>query len=228
VAARRKADLLIAAGRVAVNGLAARPGLVVDPARDTITVDGRRVGLPVGQTYLAVNKPKGVLTAASDPRGRRTVIDLLPGSALPRLYPVGRLDLDSHGLVLLTDDGELAGRVMHPRYHVQKEYRVQIRGRPSAESLERVREGMRVGDERFQPARVTMAGREGEDARLTMVLTEGRKREVRRIWQALRHPVIDLERVRIGPVRLGRLSPGSTRPLTATELRQLRQSVGLE
>jgi len=227
VAARRKADLLIARGRVTVNGVVAEPGLAVDPDRDAVSVDGRPVRLPAGHTYLAVNKPAGVLSAASDPRGRRVVIDLLAGAGRPRLYPVGRLDLDSRGLVLLTDDGELAARVMHPRYHVPKEYRVRIRGRPSAESLARVREGMTVGDERFQPARVTLAGRAGDDTRLTMVLTEGRKREVRRIWQALGHRVLELERVRIGPVRLGRLPAGASRPLTAGELRRLRHLIGL-
>jgi 23S rRNA pseudouridine2605 synthase len=228
VAARRKADLLIVAGRVAVNGEVAQPGRQVDPARDTVTVDGRPARLPGGQTYLVMNKPAGVLTAASDARGRRTVIDLLAGWAdLPRLYPVGRLDLDSRGLLLLTDDGELADRLMHPRYHVQKEYRVRLRGRPSATSLARVREGMRVGDERFQPASVTVEGGEGDRSRLTVVLTEGRKREVRRIFQALGHPVLDLERVRLGSLRLGRLQPGSARRLTAAEVHQLRQSVGL-
>lgn len=229
MAARRKADLLVAAGRVTVNGEPARPGQQVDPKRDTVTVDGRPARLASGRTYLAINKPAGVLTAASDARGRRTVIDLLAGwSTLPRLYPVGRLDLSSRGLVLLTDDGELAVRVMHPRYHVQKEYCLRLRGRPSAASLARVREGMIVGDERFQPASVMVDAGEGDQSRLTVVLTEGRKRELRRIWQALGHPVLDLERVRIGPVRLGRLPPGSARRLTTAEVRRLRAGVGLQ
>ncbi len=230
MAARRKADLLIAAGRVTVNGEVARPGRQVDPEGDRIIVDGQPARLPARRTYLLVNKPSGVLTAASDARGRRTVVDLLApsaGSTLPRLYPVGRLDLDSRGLVLLTDDGELAVRVMHPRYHVQKEYRVRLRGRPSARALARVREGMTVGDERFQPTSVTVDGDDADQVRLTMVLTEGRKREVRRIWRALGHPVLDLERVRIGPVRLGRLPPGAMRELSALEVRELRRSVGL-
>ena len=230
MAARRKADLLIAAGRVTVNGEVARPGRQVDPEGDRVTVDGQLARLPARPTYLLVNKPSGVLTAASDARGRRTVLDLLAPSArstLPRLYPVGRLDLDSRGLVLLTDDGELAVRVMHPRYHVQKEYRVRLRGRPTARALARVREGMTVGEERFQPASVTVDGDDADQVRLTMVLTEGRKREVRRIWRALGHPVLDLERVRIGPVRLGRLPTGAMRELSAVEVRELRRSVGL-
>ncbi len=230
MAARRKADLLVAAGRVKVNGETATPGRQVDPERDRITVNGQPARLLARHTYLAVNKPVGVLTAASDPRGRRTVVDLLARShrsTLPRLYPVGRLDLNSRGLVLLTDDGELAVRVMHPRYHVPKEYRVRLRGRPSARALARAREGMTVGDERFQPASIAVEGDDADQVRLTMVLTEGRKREVRRIWRALGHPVLDLERVRIGPLRLGRLQPGAMRELSAMEVGELRRSVGL-
>jgi pseudouridine synthase len=143
------------------------------------------------------------------------------------VYPVGRLDLDSRGLLLLTDDGELAVRVMHPRYHVQKEYRVQVRGRPGAQALSRVRQGMTVGTDRFQPAHVFVDDDDGEHTRLTMVLMEGQKREVRRIWQSLGHPVEDLERVRIGPVHLGRLRPGASRALTPTEVQALRHAVGL-
>jgi pseudouridine synthase len=213
-----------------VNGAVATPGRQVDPERDRITVDGRPVRMLARHTYLAVNKPVGVLSAASDPRGRRTVVDLLArahAAARPRLYPVGRLDLRSRGLVLLTDDGELAVRVMHPRYHVQKEYRVRLHGRPSAQALARVREGMTVGDERFQPASLVIDGDDGDQVRLTMVLTEGRKREVRRIWRALGHPVLDLERVRIGPLRLGRLQPGAQRELSPAEVRELRRLVGL-
>jgi pseudouridine synthase len=213
-----------------VNGAVATPGRQVDPERDRITVDGRPVRMLARHTYLAVNKPVGVLSAASDPRGRRTVVDLLARAqpaARPRLYPVGRLDLRSRGLVLLTDDGELAVRVMHPRYHVQKEYRVRLRGRPSAQALARVREGMTVGDERFQPASLVIDGDDGDQVRLTMVLTEGRKREVRRIWRAVGHPVLDLERVRIGPLRLGRLQPGAQRELSPAEVRELRRLVGL-
>jgi pseudouridine synthase len=213
-----------------VNGAVATPGRQVDPERDRITVDGRPVRMLARHTYLAVNKPVGVLSAASDPRGRRTVVDLLARAqpaARTRLYPVGRLDLRSRGLVLLTDDGELAVRVMHPRYHVQKEYRVRLRGRPSAQALARVREGMTVGDERFQPASLVIDGDDGDQVRLTMVLTEGRKREVRRIWRALGHPVLDLERVRIGPLRLGRLQPGAQRELSPAEVRELRRLVGL-
>jgi 23S rRNA pseudouridine2605 synthase len=213
-----------------VNGAVATPGRQVDPERDRITVDGRPVRMLARHTYLAVNKPVGVLSAASDPRGRRTVVDLLARAQLaarPRLYPVGRLDLHSRGLVLLTDDGELAVRVMHPRYHVQKEYRVRLRGRPSAQALAHVREGMTVGDERFQPASIVIDGDDVDQVRLTMVLTEGRKREVRRIWRALGHPVLDLERVRIGPLRLGRLQPGAQRELSPAEVRELRRSVGL-
>jgi pseudouridine synthase len=201
-------------------------GQQVDPDKDEITVRGQRVEVSHDLTYLMMNKPAGVLTTALDDRGRPTVIDRLPAGS-GRLFPVGRLDLPSRGLVLLTNDGELAMRLMHPRYHVEKEYRVVLSRRPDQESLRRVQEGMSIGDERFAPARVKLMGTQGENSVVTMVLREGKKREVRRLWQALGYRVIDLERVRLGPLELGSLEAGEVRPLTTDEISRLRAAAEL-
>ena len=226
MAARRKADQLIASGQVSVNGALAIAGQQVTPGIDRVTVDGRPVEPVSESTYLMVNKPVGVLTSVGDDRGRQTVVDSLPARR-PRVFPVGRLDLDSRGLVLLTDDGELAGRLMHPRYHVEKEYRVVIKGRPGEDALRRLSEGMVVRGERFEPAEVRLLDGEGDDARLSMVLREGRKREVRRLWQALGHPVLDLQRVRIDGLQLGDLAEGGVRPLKSDEVARLKAAAGL-
>jgi 23S rRNA pseudouridine2605 synthase len=226
VAARRKADQLIASGQVQVNGTAAITGQQVTPGIDRVTVDGRAVEPVSTPTYLMMNKPIGVLTSVGDDRGRRTVVDRLPAER-PRVFPVGRLDLDSRGLVLLTDDGELAGRLMHPRYHVEKEYRVVVKGRPGEEALRRLSEGMVVRGERFEPAEVRLLDAEDADTRLSMVLREGRKREVRRLWQALGHPVLDLQRVRIDGLQLGDLAEGDVRPLRSDEVARLKTAAGL-
>ena len=226
MAARRKADQLIASGQVAVNGTPAIAGQQVTPGIDQVTVDGKPVEPVSALTYLMMNKPVGVLTSVGDDRGRQTVMDRLP-AARPRVFPVGRLDLDSRGLVLLTDDGELAGRLMHPRYHVEKEYRVVVRGRPGEDALRRLSEGMVVRGERFEPADVEVLDAANGDTRLSMVLREGRKREVRRLWQALGHPVLDLQRVRIDGLQLGDLAEGGVRPLRSDEVARLKTAAGL-
>ena len=209
-----------------MNGSPAVAGQQVTPGTDRVTVDGKPVE-PVSQwTYLVMNKPVGVLTSVSDDRGRQTVTDRLPAER-PRVFPVGRLDLDSRGLVLLTDDGELAGRLMHPRYHVEKEYRVVVAGRPGADELRRLSEGMVVRGERFEPAVVQLLDSTGEGTRLSMVLREGRKREIRRLWQALGHQVLDLQRVRIDGLELGDLAEGSVRSLASEEVASLKAAAGL-
>ena len=225
MAARRKADQLIASGEVLVNGAPAVAGQQVTPGIDRVTVGGRPVEPVATSTYLMMNKPVGVLTSVGDDRGRQTVVDRLPPGR-PRLFPVGRLDLDSRGLVLLTDDGELAGRLMHPRYHVEKEYRVVVRGHPGEDAVRRLSEGMVVRGERFEPAEVQLLDAADGDTRLTMVLREGRKREVRRLWQALGHPVLDLQRVRIDGLQLGDLAEGDVRPLRSDEVARLKSAAG--
>jgi len=217
---------LIAFGRVAVNGVSAIAGQQVTPGVDRVTVDGRLVEPVTAWTYLMMNKPVGVLTSVGDHRGRPTVTDHLPPPH-PRLFPVGRLDVDSRGLVLLTDDGDLAVRLMHPRYHVDKEYRVVITGRPGTEALRRLAKGMVVRGERFQPADVRVLQVAPEQTQLSMVLREGRKREVRRLWQALGHRVLDLQRVRIDGLELGDLDEGAVRSLYSDEVARLKNAAGL-
>lgn len=217
---------MIAAGRVLVNGTPAVAGQQVTPGIDRVTVDGKAVE-PVSElTYLLMNKPVGILTSVSDDRDRPTVADRLP-AGWPRVFPVGRLDLDSRGLLLLTDDGELAGRLMHPRYHVEKEYRVVVTGRPGADELRRLSEGMVVRGERFAPAVVRVLESTAEGVCVAMVLREGRKREIRQLWQALGRRVLDLQRVRIDGVELGDLAEGSVRPLASEEVARLKAAAGL-
>lgn len=196
----------------------------VNPTVDQVAVDGRVVRPSPSRTYLMMNKPAGVLTSVGDPHGRPTVIDGFESEQ--RLYPVGRLDLQSRGLLLLTDDGELAMRLMHPRYAVEKEYLVTINGTPDENALRRLREGLLVQDEQFGPAEVRLLdqGRSGA-TRLRMVLREGRKREIRRMWQAFGHRVIDLQRLRIDGLELGDLPEGSVRSLSEEEVARLRAAV---
>jgi 23S rRNA pseudouridine2605 synthase len=218
---RRGCEELIRQGRVVVNGEMAKLGQRIEPKRDRITVDGRLVQTDYTLNYVALNKPKGVLSAARDDTGRhRTVCDLvsLPG----RLYPVGRLDLDSEGLILLTNDGELANFLTHPRYEHTKEYFVDVEGHPEEEALERWRRGIYLDDQRTAPAEVSILSHKKNYTRLRVVLREGRKRQIRRVAEKLGHPVRKLVRVRIGPIQLGNLKPGQWRPLSKGELVQLQ------
>ena len=226
MAARRKADQLIVSGQVLVNGVPAVAGQQVTAGVDRVTIGGRAIEPVSESTYLMMNKPIGVLTSIGDDRGRQTVADHLPSGA-GRVFPVGRLDLNSRGLVLLTDDGELAGRLMHPRYHVEKEYRVVIQGRPGDDALRRLSQGMVIRGEQFQPAEVRVRETTPEESQVTMVLREGRKREVRRLWQMLGHPVLDLQRVRIDGLQLGDLEEGTVRALRVDEVHSLKAAVNL-
>ncbi len=203
-----------------MNGVPASAGQRVDPATDRVLLDGQIVGLPLKHTYLMLNKPAGVLSSVGDRRGRPTVTDRLAGG--PRLFPIGRLDLDSRGLLLLTDDGALAMRLTHPRYGVEKEYRVLVSGTPAQETLGQIARGMVVKGEAFQPAAVRVLEQSSSQTRLVMILREGRKREIRRMWQAAGHRVLDLQRVRIDGLELGTLPEGETRPLTADEIARLK------
>lgn len=225
VASRRAAERLVAEGRVQVNGAPAGVGQLVGPG-DVISVDGREVRPEPERTYL-LNKPAGVVCTASDPQGRPTVLDGLPRDV--RLYPVGRLDLDTTGLLLVTNDGELAHRLMHPRHRVPKVYEALVEGRVSAESVRRLRRGVELDDGPTLPARVeVMERRHPGHTWLRIELTEGRNRQVRRMAQAVGHPASRLRRVRYAGLGLGRLRAGEWRPLTREELRRLRELVGLE
>ncbi len=223
VASRRRAEDLVRAGRVRVNGVVAQVGDSADPDADRIEVDGRALSRASAVFWL-LHKPKGVLTTRSDPQGRRTVLDLLPPEAdAARLFPVGRLDRDTEGLLLLTNDGDVAQALLHPSRGTEREYRVTVRGRIAEPDLQRLARGVQLADGMTAPARVEggryLTKHDATSFRLTLI--EGRKRQIRRALRALGHPVIALVRTRMGPLRLGRLASGAARALTEREERAL-------
>jgi 23S rRNA pseudouridine2605 synthase len=227
VASRRAAEELIRAGRVSVNGAVVRElGRRVEPGRDRIEVDG--VAIPVAPLhYLLLHKPRGVVSTLHDPEGRPTVRALLPPGT-PRVYPVGRLDINTTGLLLLTNDGPLAERLTHPRHGVPRTYHVKVAGQPETRQLDRVRKGIRLdGERRTAPATVRVLEVLPTKTWLEVTVTEGRHHLVRRLFAAIRHPVEKLARVRLGPLALGSLPPGAARPLTSAEAVTLRRAAGL-
>ena len=220
VASRRRAEELILQGRVTVNDkIVTQLGTKVAPARDEIRVDGERIRSVSEQAYVLLNKPRGILSTMEDKRGRRALGDLVKIPA--RLFPVGRLDADSEGLVLLTDDGELANLLTHPRYRHDKEYRVLVNGHPSEKTLAAWRRGVVIDGETTAPARVDVLQKEKDSSWLRIVMHEGRKRQIRRVAALLGHPVRELKRVRLGPLSLGTLEVGQWRYLTAKEIGEL-------
>lgn len=221
---RRASEQLIVEGRVTVNGTVAILGERADPEQDDVEVDGLPVNLDPNVRYYALHKPTGVVTTMRDPQGREDVRGYLPPDG-PRVFPVGRLDRDTEGLLLLTNDGELANALTHPRFGVEKEYLAEVDGVPTAKHLVRLRRGVELddGDAHAKSARV--AGQAGERGAIRLVMTEGRKREVRRLLAAVGLPVVRLVRVRVGPVRLGDLPPGERRELTHEEIVALRRVV---
>jgi len=226
VASRRAAEELITAGRVAVNGVAVTMlASFVEPGRDRVEVDGKTVVPEPELVHILLHKPVGYITTARDPQGRPTVMSLVPDS--PRLFPVGRLDLDTSGALLLTNDGTLTHRLLHPRYKIDKEYLVLVEGSPEDEALDLLREGiLLVGEKRpTAPARVEVIECRSGRTRLRMVIHEGRKRQVRNMLAAVGHEVVELARLRFGPVELGELKAGTHRPLTPTELTALRRVI---
>ena len=224
VCSREEALRRIAAGRVRVNGLVARDARVwVDPEQDRIEVDGRALARR-GVAVLALNKPVGYLTTRTDPGGRKTVYELLPADTR-WVVPVGRLDRDTSGLLLLTNDTDLAAALTDPRSHVEKVYVVELAAALTDESLEALRRGIELDDGRTAPARVRRLAARGGRARIELALMEGKNRQVRRMVRALGSYVVALERVAIGPLRLGELAPGVARPLTRAEERRLRAAL---
>jgi 23S rRNA pseudouridine2605 synthase len=228
VASRRAADELIRQGRVEVNGrVVCELGSRADPAEDDIRVDGRRLkrGAPA-RRYLLVHKPRGVVSTRSDPERRPTVIDLAAAHGYAGyLYPVGRLDVESEGLLILTNDGDLAERLTHPRYELERTYEVEVEGLPDERDLERLRRGVDVDGRRTRPADArllrVLGSRHGPRALVALTLKEGRNRQVRKMCDAIAHPVNRLRRTRIGPIADRRLKPGQIRELTAAEVRAL-------
>jgi 23S rRNA pseudouridine2605 synthase len=233
IASRRHAEELIEAGAVSVNGAIVRElGVRVDPASDEVRVRGRLVRPAATHLYILLNKPAETVTTAHDPQRRRTVLDLLPAEwVAQRVYPVGRLDVDTEGLLLLTNDGELALRLTHPRYALTKEYEALVNRRPSAAAMTDITQGMMLpGETRpTAPARAWIIDETSEaGVWLGIELHEGRKRQVRRMLAVAGLRVLELRRVRVGPLKLGLLKPGASRLLSAKELAALRKAVGLE
>lgn len=222
---RRACEELITGGRVEVNGRVVALGDRVDPERDELRVDGRRISVDPGLRYLVLHKPRGVTTTMRDAHAERDLRGFLPKG--PRVFPVGRLDRDTEGLLLLTNDGELAHRLAHPRHGVEKEYLAEVDGVPNARQLGRLRRGIRLDDGVAAATEARAVGRTGGRGAVRLVLLEGRKREVRRMLDAVGLPVRRLVRTRVGPVRLGGLRPGQLRDLEPTEVRALYRAAGL-
>jgi 23S rRNA pseudouridine2605 synthase len=226
---RRSAEQLIAAGRVSVNGVTVTElGTRADPDVDVITLDGTPLVLASEHVVIALNKPRGVLTTMSDTHGRRTVQQFLPSSLPPHVFPIGRLDSDTEGLLLFTNDGEFAHRMAHPRYQIEKEYHAEVLGAPSDAAIAKLRAGVMIDAKRTSPAAVDVTrppagwtAHEGH-AWLRIVIHEGRKRQVRLMCRAVGNPVRALVRTRIGPIALARLASGTTRQLSEEEVRELR------
>jgi pseudouridine synthase len=233
VASRRLAEELIAQGRVQVNGVTVSAlGTKADPASDEIKVDGRRVHAQQRKRYILLHKPRGYMTTRSDPQGRPTVLDLLRG-VREYIYPVGRLDYDSEGLLLLTNDGELAARLTHPRHEVDKVYEARVRGVPDDHVLERLVKGVTIDGHRTAPAKVRVIDppskrpTEHDQTRIELAIHEGRQRQVRKMFDAVGHPVVRLKRVRIGPIEDPDMPPGHWRELTPQEVSRLQRAAGL-
>jgi 23S rRNA pseudouridine2605 synthase len=218
---RRACEELIEDGRVTINGTVARLGDRVDPEVDRVEVDGALLAVRPDLVHYLLNKPAGVITTADDPQGRPTVVELVP--AEPRVFPVGRLDEDTEGLLLLTNDGELTHRLTHPSYGIEKEYLAHVEGRPSRGALRRLREGVELDDGVTAPATVATV----DESLVRITIHEGRNRQVRRMCEAVGHPVIRLVRTRIGPLTDHRLAPGAWRPLEREEVLALARAVQL-
>lgn len=221
---RRTSEALIASGSVRVNGKVATLGDKVDASRDRVTLDGAPVNLDPEARYLKLNKPVGVVTTMHDPHGRPDLRGVLPSDG-PRVFPVGRLDRETEGLLLLTNDGDLGHRLLHPSYEIEKEYLAEVAGTPTPAALRRVRSGVELEDGPARAKGIRLVEARDGRAQLVVVMTEGRKREVRRLLAEVGLPVDRLVRVRVGPVRLGRLRPGQVRALTTEELLELQRVV---
>ncbi|MGZ8606865.1 MAG: pseudouridine synthase [Actinomycetota bacterium] len=225
LSSRRGSEEIIKAGRVEINGRPASLGDKVDPEQDEVRVDGVRVSVDPGLRYVALHKPKGVTTTMRDRHAERDLRDYLPEG--PRVFPVGRLDRDTEGLLLLTNDGDLAHRLAHPRHGVEKEYLAEVDGSPTPARIGKLRRGVELDDGIAKAVDARSVGRAGGRFAVRVVMTEGRKREVRRMLEAVGLPVRRLIRTRVGPVRLGRMKAGELRDLSHDEVRDLYRTAGL-
>lgn len=224
IGSRRVCEALIRENRVRVNGKPATLGQKVNVERDSVLVDGRPLGAQEPKRYLILHKPFGYITTVKDQFGRKDVLDLLP-QIEERVYPVGRLDYDSEGLVFLTNDGELAHKVMHPRFELPKTYLVQVQGKITMDAVYRLRRGVLLEDGPTAPAQVRVVESSAEHSTITLTLREGRNRQVRRMCQRVGFPVQRLTRTAIGPLKLGRLTPGEYRFLRPQEIKELQRAV---
>ena len=222
IASRRDAKKYISDGRVSVNGERVLiPGTHIAPQRDEITFDGEPIRGKPNQIYLMLNKPAGYVTTVRDERGRPTVMALVSDIS-ERIYPVGRLDLDTEGLLLMTNDGDFAHRILHPSHETEKTYFAWVAGHPNRQTIQGLREGIEIEDGITAAAQVNQVGRREGESQFKVIIHEGRKRQIRRMFHAIGHEVIYLQRVRIGSLSLGRLPIGEYRPLTPTEIESLR------
>ena len=225
ITSRRDAKKYIAAGRVTVNGERVLiPGTHITPQQDEITFDGEPIHGKPQQLYLMLNKPAGYVTTVRDERGRPTVMALVSDIS-ERIYPVGRLDLDTEGLLLMTNDGDFAHRILHPSHEIQKTYVASVEGHPNRREIQRLQEGIEIEDGIITSAKVNQIGKKEGQTQFKVVIHEGKKRQIRRMFHAISHDVLHLKRVGIGSLSLGRLSTGKYRPLTPTEIESLNCDV---
>ncbi len=225
VGSRRTVEEWISAGRIRVNGSTARLGQRIDPASDVVELDGSRVPLGAELVHYLLNKPPGVVTSAADPEGRRTVLDIVD---IPvRVWPVGRLDIDTEGALLLTNDGELTFRLTHPSYEVPKTYLADVSGALGARAVKELSRGVPLEDGMTKPAEATLIERSTGGSLVRLTITEGRNHQVKRMFDAVGHPVTRLVRIGVGPVSLGRLKPGTVRRLSMADVRALYRSCDL-